>query len=277
MEILILATNDKSRANWSNNSGVASFPSPKEPYISDNQKVFDQVKSLLDQNQVVYAIGHYFKNDELQNEVLNLLVIKRSWKERNTFYFEFIRTRSTSVSSKDLTAIKNRPSYLIDTLNVDRLKSLNLSIDDWKPKVFIGGATESNDEVNKIASIVHRNSLVPKPWFDQFNVGDTTMHRLLSIAKEVDAAIFVFGEDDRVSYRDKNVVKARDNVIFEFGLFVAILGLDRVAVCINKNVTSPTDIEGIFKIFYSGSIDLDYTAQATIIDFAKRLKTNFLF
>jgi len=67
------------------------------------------------------------------------------------------------------------------------------------------------------------------------------------------------------------VIKTRDNVIFEFGIFVALHGLERVAICVNEKVTSPTDIEGLFKIFFSGSIASDFGARENIEKFVKNL------
>jgi hypothetical protein len=123
--------------------------------------------------------------------------------------------------------------------------------------------------MHKIAAIVEGLGHQPVPWDapTTFVPGTYTLSGLIDLTRDVDAAIFIFAEDDRVWYRSSELHQARDNVLFEYGLFVGILGQDRALICRKGQPKTPSDLEGIVHIDIAGI----EAARARIEHWIKRL------
>lgn len=123
-----------------------------------------------------------------------------------------------------------------------------------KPKVFIG----SSKEGLKLAHAIHENLTSDAEctvWDSGFQLSTVTLHALLSNLRESDFGIFVFSPDDIVKMRGSEKVAARDNVVFELGLFVGRLGVERCFFLLPDNITDfhlPTDLAGIVSGRYEG-------------------------
>jgi predicted nucleotide-binding protein len=87
----------------------------------------------------------------------------------------------------------------------------------------------------------------PLPWDDPglFMPGDQTFLSLIKIAEQVDAALFIFGEDDQVWYRGGGASQPRDNVLVEYGLFVGKLGPKKAVICRVGNPKHAVDLQGL--------------------------------
>lgn len=102
-----------------------------------------------------------------------------------------------------------------------------------KPKIFIGSSTLAVESglVDKFIQTIG-TALTPIPWFDepQFRMGShSTLSALLATANKYDFAAFLFTPDDTlIRPNGEQYVCARDNVIFECGMFLSTLGPDRV-------------------------------------------------
>jgi len=98
-----------------------------------------------------------------------------------------------------------------------------------------------------IAAWIESKNHTPKQWDDTgfFPAGGFTFNRLIEITKLVQAAVFVFGEDDEQWYREDTVQVTRDNVLIEYGLFTGALGLKRAIICRNGEPKQPSDLLGI--------------------------------
>lgn len=70
---------------------------------------------------------------------------------------------------------------------------------------------------------------------------------LITKASSVDFAVFAFAPDDLTTIRDHQVAVARDNVVFELGLFVGSTGLERCYIVKPRGVDMhlPTDLLGM--------------------------------
>ena len=114
-------------------------------------------------------------------------------------------------------------------------------------KVFLGSSSESLDHLAEIAMWLEEANLEPVPWNlpTLFLPGENTFLKLIEISKSVDAAVFVFAEDDRVWYRADTVNQPRDNVLLEYGLFVGALGPKRAIICRRGKAKAATDLQGI--------------------------------
>ena len=113
--------------------------------------------------------------------------------------------------------------------------------------MFIGSSQESAADLRRVASWVESQDMEPLCWDDPklFLPGENIFDKLVEISKQVDAAIFIFGEDDGVAYRDQQVFQPRDNILIEFGLFVGQLGRKRAIICKKGDSKTATDLLGV--------------------------------
>lgn len=120
-----------------------------------------------------------------------------------------------------------------------------------KPKIFIGSSVEGID----VAYAIQENLeyVAEITVWDQgvFELSSTAMHDLICEINQSDFAIFVFHPDDYASIRSYETMIVRDNVVFESGLFIGKLGLDRVFLVKPRGRTGDiplriaTDLAGI--------------------------------
>lgn len=117
-----------------------------------------------------------------------------------------------------------------------------------KPKVFIGSSVESR----KIAYAIQENLEYDadcKVWTQGvFELSGTAIHSLIKELESSDFAIFVFSPDDITQIRDQSKTTVRDNVIFETGLFIGKIGIERVYFVIpsgSNGLHLPSDLLGI--------------------------------
>lgn len=126
-----------------------------------------------------------------------------------------------------------------------------------KPKLFIASSTES---INIVEAINIRLSTTCDihQWDNAFNPSTFTFPILAKKANAVDYAVFVFHPDDNIVIRDNEYSIVRDNVLFELGLFVGTLGIEKcIIVCPDnigeKTLRIPTDLSGITYCTYDSN------------------------
>lgn len=117
-----------------------------------------------------------------------------------------------------------------------------------KPKVFIGSSTEGLKIAYAIQENLEHDALC-KVWTQGiFQLSGNALDNLVDAVKECDFAILLFQTDDITKIRDRQMKTVRDNVIFEFGLFVGGLGKERVFYLVPKEsgeIHLPTDLIGV--------------------------------
>lgn len=115
-------------------------------------------------------------------------------------------------------------------------------------RIFVGSSIEQKDFALEVSTWLEDCQCDVKVWYESFEVGDQQLERLYSVAKEVDAAVLIFGEDDEAWYRGSKTPTPRDNVVFELGLFTGTLGgpSQKRAVFIKVGSSKvPSDLQGI--------------------------------
>ncbi|EOX1815423.1 TIR domain-containing protein [Vibrio cholerae] len=116
-----------------------------------------------------------------------------------------------------------------------------------KPKLFIGSSVEGLG----VAYAIQQNltHAVEATVWDQgvFALSQTTIYSLEQVLESSDFGVFVFSPDDITLMRNNENKTVRDNVIFEFGLFVGKLGRNRVFFVIpdGSDTHIPTDLLGV--------------------------------
>lgn len=117
-----------------------------------------------------------------------------------------------------------------------------------KPSIFIGSSTENLELAYSVQENLEYDS-EPTVWNqDVFKLSRSALVSLLETVKNFDFAVFLFTPDDITRVRDSKLQTVRDNIIFEFGLFIGAIGIERTFFVIPRNVDDikiPTDLAGL--------------------------------
>jgi CRP/FNR family transcriptional regulator, cyclic AMP receptor protein len=97
-----------------------------------------------------------------------------------------------------------------------------------KPRIFIGSSREALTVAKELETGLKNDSCEVKLWTKGvFGAGQTTIESLEIAVKQSDFALLVLSNDDVAEIRGQKHLVARDNVIFELGLFMGALGRSR--------------------------------------------------
>jgi predicted nucleotide-binding protein len=101
-----------------------------------------------------------------------------------------------------------------------------------------------------VARFVERQQYQPVILAEQVNQGRTLFEKLLDEAADAAFAVAILSPEDLGGLRTENEyrARARQNVIFELGYFVALLGRKRVVALVQPDVEIPSDIAGLLYI-----------------------------
>jgi CAP12/Pycsar effector protein, TIR domain len=115
------------------------------------------------------------------------------------------------------------------------------------PSIFIGCSVEAKDAAEALQNNLRYDAFAKIWWQNTFRLTEATIESLLREAPTYDFAIFILSADDVRNKRGTSTLVPRDNVIFETGLFMGVLGRDRVYLVKRRDiqVELPTDLLGI--------------------------------
>lgn len=125
-----------------------------------------------------------------------------------------------------------------------------------KPRIFLGS---SGKQEKLLQALTRGLSEIAEcePWTTSFIPGESTLERLVELSREVDFAVFIFGEDDWTVSNARTAPDAadgqaapRDNVVFEAGLFGGALGMRRTFILHAREAKLPTDLLGMTALRY---------------------------
>jgi hypothetical protein len=92
-----------------------------------------------------------------------------------------------------------------------------------KLRIFVGSSTEQKGVAESCAVAIEEAGHTAVCWWRRaLPPGRPLLQELRRIAQQVDGAIFIFGEDDKVWFRnaEPGLGQPRDNVLIEYGLFI---------------------------------------------------------
>ncbi len=114
-----------------------------------------------------------------------------------------------------------------------------------KARMFIGSSKEGLDVAEYLKAQMNSKYECYLWTDDIFKYNESFLYTLLKEASLFDFGILVATKDDFSTIRDKSFDTPRDNVIFEFGLFIGRIGASRAFVIQENGAKLPTDLLGI--------------------------------
>jgi predicted nucleotide-binding protein len=120
------------------------------------------------------------------------------------------------------------------------------------PRVFIGCSREQLGHAELFQRQIE-GFCDAQLWCDGvFQGSDTNLESLERAVRRFDFGVFMMVGEDEVVSRDNVTKKVRDNVVFEFGLFVGGLGRPRCLLLVPKRrpPVLPSDVSGIVVLAY---------------------------
>ncbi len=149
-----------------------------------------------------------------------------------------------------------------------------------KPRIFIGSSYESLKVAQRIKSFLS-DTYDCHLWSDDiFKSNESFMETLIKSASLFDFGIMLFAKDDTSIVRGAEFDSPRDNVLFEYGLFLGRVGTDRAFVVAEEGVKLPTELFGITHVFYKtetlpdGSIAPNLSLETNLAKVKKQMDEN---
>lgn len=132
-----------------------------------------------------------------------------------------------------------------------------------KPRIFIGSSSESLGVAKRIKEFFTPDYDCYMWTDDIFKNNESFLDTLMKSASLFDFSFMVFAADDLTSVRGDIFEEPRDNVLFEYGLFLGRVGIDKAFVIAEDVAKLPSDLLGITVTKYSTSASDDGTKVAT--------------
>ncbi len=125
-----------------------------------------------------------------------------------------------------------------------------------KRKIFIGSSSEGHKVAEQIKNGINDQLgdwIGCETWKDGqvFSQNKNTLDCLVRASRRYDYGILVASKDDLAIKRLRIFNTMRDNVLFEAGLFLGSLGLQRAFLITSDNISLPSDYFGVTVIKYN--------------------------
>lgn len=146
-----------------------------------------------------------------------------------------------------------------------------------KPRIFIGSSGEGLDVAEYMKSVL-KNDFEVYLWTDDvFKANNSFFDTLIKEAGYFDFGILVASKDDYTKSRDSSFDVPRDNVVFEFGLFLGRLGPSRAFIVQEEGTKLPSDLLGITVPRFTRTSDITQsdTLNNEIQKISKTIKEKF--
>lgn len=155
-----------------------------------------------------------------------------------------------------------------------------------KPRVFVGSSQEGRGIASVVTKVLNKYAEATLWQYRIFELGASALESLEQATNHFDFAVFVLTPDDITISRGIEKPAPRDNLIFEFGLFVSKLGRKRVFLYVpsGADIKLPSDLLGITEIMYDdrrsdgnmeASIDIASTDLIRLLQHAQLLSGRF--
>ena len=125
-------------------------------------------------------------------------------------------------------------------------------------KIFV---VYGHDEIAKtqLEALLRRWDLEPIILDQQASSGQTIIEKLEELREDVGYAIVLATPDDEGKAKEESDFKSRvrQNVVLELGMFLSLLGREKVAILLKEasNFEKPSDIQGLIYIPFQNKVD----------------------
>jgi len=172
--------------------------------------------------------------------------------------FEFVDGSSAQDPVPEYTAIGWVPSkkptgaFMASNFNPDPVISSQLSQTPDRRVFIVYGHNEAVK--HRVARVIEKLKLEPVLLDEEPDAGNTVIEKLRQHGNAAFAIVILSADDEgRKKGSQEFKLRARQNVIFEFGYFVGGLGRDKVCALYEDGVDLPSDLSGIlYKPLTSG-------------------------
>ncbi len=141
-----------------------------------------------------------------------------------------------------------------------------------RPVVFVGSSSEGLTIAKNVQILLDQTCDAILWSQGVFGLGQYPLESLVAKINDVDFAILVLTPDDMVESRDETRPAPRDNVLFELGLFIGGLGIQRTFIIHERTVDlkTPSDLAGItkatFQLHASANLRSSLGAPCTLVE-----------
>jgi hypothetical protein len=136
---------------------------------------------------------------------------------------------------------------------------------DEHPTLFVGSSSEGLPVAEHLHAVLDVYCEVNVWNQGTFGLSGTGIASLLEASRNHDFAVLVLTADDMLTSRGEARATARDNVLFEAGLFIGALGLERtfLVACRDDRLELPSDLDGVTRGLYRKRPDGRLSAALT--------------
>ncbi len=130
---------------------------------------------------------------------------------------------------------------------------------DRAPRILMGSSSEGLEIARRLAELLSPDVEAQLWNEDFFPAGEFTLETLVEHSRSFDGALVVGTADDTVLSRGESLASVRDNLLVEFGLFVATFGRRRALLALEDlgEIRVPSDLFGLTCIGFSRTDPLD--------------------
>ena len=155
-----------------------------------------------------------------------------------------------------------------------RLRQRNKFVEpvNSRPALFVGCSAESIPIADTIQAELKSNPIEVTMWTDGVFAPSTfPIESLDQVLRTFDFAALILSPDDTVESRGTMTLAPRDNIVFELGLFMGVLGHSRTFMIYPRgiDIKIPTDLAGITPLTYSpepeGKVPTDMDAVCSLM------------
>lgn len=208
--------------DWENYSYAITSEESHNDFIKEK---INELKNNLE--DMITEISDLWENDTIEN---NELKESKTWSD--------VTIKPDTVTTKTISS-----SQQTNTATVEKS-----TMTPKKPSLFIGSSVEGLPVAEFIQANLDHSAEVTIWSQGVFGLSGGTLETLVREAPKFDFAVFVLTPDDIVTKRKNTANAARDNVLFELGLFMGILGRERTFIVHPRprdSMDFPTDLAGI--------------------------------
>ncbi|MBV4429546.1 TIR domain-containing protein [Clostridium tyrobutyricum] len=199
------------------------------------------------------TVDGYFHNNKIKDNITdNIKYLKNKgdvFKQKNRIINPFFKIDDKKRKIGNI--VENNTRYN-DYSNLEPLMEEEI-------KIFIGSSGETLDLAKLLRDSLSeylKRSNIPSQvhtWKD-VSYGDmlnsTTLDLLIECFKDYDYGVFLFMADDITNSRKEEEYSVRDNVLFEYGLFLGIKGIKKCCMVYSDDIKikSISDLEGRIQV-----------------------------